>query len=93
MPSSPLYPNYCNAQLLHQWSAKNGSNEAKIEVKEEPGQSKEAQSALSKMERLQYVGGIRRIDFKREESKGTDIDSPMGQDRLAKMNLMQSSKK
>lgn len=94
--SSSHLPNYSFAQLVHQWTPKNGNTEAKVEVSEtrveapQPSQELDSKS-LSKLERLQYVGGIRRIEVQRAPSKQAGIDSPIGQQNLAKMSAMKKS--
>lgn len=93
MSDSRHYPNFTTAQLVHQWSSKNGTAQARVEVtrqdeSEQPNLPCDEPKRLSKMERLQYVGGIRRIEVKRDGQKTTDLDSPLGQQRLAKMKLM-----
>ena len=94
--SNSHLPNYSFAQLVHQWTPKNGNTEAIVEVSEtrsdvpEPSVDEEAKP-LSKLERLQYVGGIRRIEVKRVSPKQAGIESPVGQQNLAKMNLMKKS--
>ena len=94
--SSSHLPNYSFAQLVHQWTPKNGNSEPKLEISEpkveaSPIAQEEDSKPLSKLERLQYVGGIRRIEVQRAPSKQAGIDSPMGRQNLAKMSAMKQS--
>lgn len=95
MPNSQNLPSFTFAQLVHQWSPPKSAAEPDRSSQSTDQHVPEAQveadpPAMSKVDRLQYVGGIRRIEVKREPCKGAALNSPLGQQHLA---LMQSMKK